>query len=221
MFPTQKTTVIAELPMRFSHRQTSPEADSKPVLLFVHGFTDTASGFLRRAYPEENWDPRFEILAPNGPFPVPQKIENNWREAYAWYFAQSKDAVLIAPEVGAKAMESLLTNLNLLEREKIIIGFSQGGFLAPHLLRRLKNVKKVIGIGCLYRSEDYPETLPCVVDGIHGTADDVVPFERGQESFLQLKQKNPRGQFYPIQDLKHTMNDEARALLKKLISESI
>lgn len=221
MFTYQKTTIMTELPMRFVHLQVSEQLEQKPVLLFVHGFTDTAHGFLHRAFPQENFDPRFEILAPNGPFPVPQKIGNNWREAYAWYFAESKEQALIPAVVGAHAVETLLTKLNLLQRDKIIIGFSQGGFLIPHLLRRLQNVKKAIGIGCAYRAEDYPENLSCAVDGIHGTDDDVVSFERGHESFLQLKQKNPQGHFYAIQGLKHTMNDEARAVLNKLISESI
>lgn len=213
----QKTKIISELPMSYLHFQKAPD---RPLLLFVHGFTDTAHGFLRRAYPEEAMDSRFEILAPNGIFPVPQKIDKGWREAYAWYFSESRDSAIVPPSVGADAIDKLLQQMNLQEREKVIVGFSQGGFLIPHLLQKLKYVKKAIGIGCLYRVEDYPQ-VPTVIDGIHGTADAVVDFDRGRDSFAALKAKNPLGQFYSIEGLGHTMSDESRALLKRLISESI
>jgi len=225
MHPYQKTKIISELPMSYLHlgktEASSVNQNPRPLLLFVHGFTDTAHGFLRRAYPDETMDARFEILAPNGIFPVPQKIEKGWREAYAWYFAESRDTAIIPPAVGADAIGKLLAQLNLQDREKVIVGFSQGGFLIPHLLQRLKNVKKAIGIGCAYRVEDYPEGSSTVIDGIHGTEDDVVGFERGRDSFAALQAKNPQGHFHAIAGLKHTMNDESRALLKKLISESI
>jgi predicted esterase len=214
----QKTKIITELPMSYLNLEKGAD---KPLLLFVHGFTDTAHGFLRRAYPEEAIDSRFEILAPNGIFPVPQKIDKGWREAYAWYFSESRDSAIVPPSVGAEAVDKLLLQLNLQEREKIIVGFSQGGFLIPHLLQKLKHVKKAIGIGCLYRVEDYPDSLSTVIDGIHGTADAVVAFDRGRDSFAALKAKNPLGQFHAIESLGHTMSDESRALLKRLISESI
>lgn len=224
MHQYHKTKITTELPMSYLHLVKSNTQNvsekKRTLLLFVHGFTDTAHGFLRRAYPDDMMDARFEILAPNGIFPVPQKIEKGWREAYAWYFAESKENAVVPPIVGAEAIERLIEQLNLDDREKIIVGFSQGGFLLPHLLKKVKNVKKAIGIGCLFRVEDYPEKMITVVDGIHGVDDEVVPFDRGQESFQTLKVKNPNGNFYPIQNLKHTMNDESRALLQKLLAET-
>ncbi|MBC7420861.1 MAG: hypothetical protein H7328_09035 [Bdellovibrio sp.] len=205
--------ITTDIPIRYHHLNAGPD---KPVLIFFHGYADSAQAFLRRAYP--GLDSRYEILAINGLFPVPQKKDNVWKQAFAWYFADfSTNSVLIHPNISANAVVHLIENLGLTSRVKLLLAFSQGGFFLPHILPYLKNVKHMISIAAAYASPEYQTNLNVPLDAIHGTEDDIVTFESGKTSFESLKKHNPHGIFKSFEGLRHTMNDESRAWLKDRI----
>jgi predicted esterase len=211
----EKFTTSLEIPITYIHLS---HGENKPLLVFVHGFADSAQAFLRRAYPEVTG--AYEILAINGPFPVPQKKGDEWKHAFAWYFADfAKGTTYIAPQVAVKAVEDLLKNLNLEKRQKMLIAFSQGGFFVPHLLPKLQNVKHVVTIGAAYRTEDYADSLTMPLDALHGSEDEVIALSRAKESFEVLKIKNPNGEFVEFSGMKHSMNDGARLWLKQKINK--
>ena len=79
----------------------------------------------------------------------------------------------------------------------------------------------MFSIGASYRRIDYPDSLPCVLDALHGTDDKVITCEIGREHFAQLKDINPKGVFQEFKDLGHTMNDEARKWLREKIDETV
>lgn len=208
-------TTSLDIPIRYEH--INPGGD-KPLLIFFHGFADSSSALLRRAYPEPN--DKYEILAINGPFPVPQKRGDKWKYAYAWYFTDfSTVTSYISPQVAVRAVCDLLTKLNLHNRQKMLIGFSQGAFFIPHLLPKLSNVKHVVAIGAAYRPEDYPATLNITIDALHGSHDEVISLDKAYESFQSLKIKNPKGEFIEFKDMGHTMNAESREWLSKKIDQ--
>lgn len=209
-----QTTVTSEIPMRYHHLN---QGERKALLIFFHGYADSAQAFLRRAFPD--LDDRYEILAINGLFPVPQQKENVWKHAFAWYFADfSSDSVLIHPKVSANAVSHLIDSLGLTERTKILLGFSQGGFFLPHVLPQLKNVKHMISVAAAYGSPEF-KTIDVSLDALHGSADEVVSFDKAEKTFATLKSKNPKGLFKKFEGLKHTMNDESRAWLKDRIEQ--
>lgn len=211
----KKFSTLIEIPITYMNSNTGQD---KPLLIFFHGFADSASAFLRRAYPQPS--DRYEILAINGPFPVPQKKDGLWKHAFGWYFSDFlTNTTFIHPKVAVKAVNDLLAHLNLNERKKMLIGFSQGGFFIPHLLPTQKNVEHVVSIGAAYRAEDYPETLNVSIDALHGTNDDIIPLASAAASFLSLKAKNPKGEFREFKEMGHTMNSEARAWLSNKIDE--
>lgn len=213
--PNEKIIINADLPMTYLHQQ---KGKGKPVLIFLHGYTDNGPSLLRRCFSES--DDRFEVLAPNGLFPTPLKAGNGWKEAYSWYFIDfDTNTVIVPADIAVKAIQELIEKLDLVDRDKIVVGFSQGGFLVPKLLPVLKNVKKVIGIGCGYRVGEYPDSPHFTVDAIHGDADAIVPYQRAFDSYKTLLEKKISGNFVSIKGLAHTMNDEARAVFKKMISE--
>ena len=45
----------------------------------------------------------------------------------------------------------LVHHLGLEDHDKILVGFLQGGLLAPRLALELKNVRRIIGIGTNFR----------------------------------------------------------------------
>lgn len=215
-FRTHKMTINSEIPISYHHLNAG---QNKPLLIFFHGYSDSAQAFLRRGFP--HLDERYEILAMNGLFPVPQKKDHVWKQAFAWYFADfSTNSVLIHPDICAKAVSHLLEKLGLQERDKILLGFSQGGFFIPFVLPFLKKVKHIFAVGAAYREQDYKEKLEIPVDALHGSEDDVISLQIAEKSFVEFVQKkNPFGKFKTFHGLKHTMNDESRAWLKERIDE--
>lgn len=211
----KKFKINIEIPMTYINVNVSKD---KPLLIFFHGFADSASALLKRAYPEAS--EKYEILAINGPFPVPQRKAGIWKHAFAWYFSDfTNHTTYIHPHVAAKAVNNLLTELNLQNRKKMLIGFSQGAFFIPHLLPDLCNVEHIVTIGAYYRPDDYPSVIPASVDAIHGTRDEVIPLEKARESFQLLKSKNPKGEWTEFKDMGHTMNAESRKWLIEKIDQ--
>lgn len=212
----KKILINSEIPVTYHHFNAG---EQKPLLVFFHGYSDSARGILRRAFPD--LDSKYEILAINGLFPVLQKRDDGWKQAFAWYFADfSKNSVLIHPEISAKAVIHLIEQLGLKDRKKVLIGFSQGGFFIPYVLPFLKNVVHLFGIGAAYREEDYSVKLAVPLEALHGTEDEVIPCDLSEKSFLKfVEKKNPQGKFHRFAGLKHTMNDEARNWLKNRIDE--
>ena len=205
------------IPMTYYHYNTS---DQSPLLIVLHGYTDSSTAAIRRLCPENLAD--LEVLAPNGLFPVPARRGEVWKPAYAWYFADfSKNAVLMHPDISAKAVSQLLSELNLVARPKILVGFSQGVFFIPYLLREIKNVCSIFAVGAAYRSEDYAQSIDIPFEALHGTDDEVISLTTAQSSFEQfVKTKCANGKFSVFPGLKHTMNDESRKYLSDRLIET-
>lgn len=193
------------------------ESENKPLVILLHGFADSAKSLLKRALPETPSE--VEILAINGLFPVPQKKDGHWKHAFAWYFVDFYTReVHIHPNVSAQAISELLRELNLESRPKILMGFSQGGFFVPYLLKFIKNVKQILIVGSIFRPDEYPnEQLK--IEALHGELDQIVSFEDSIQSFQALKQKrNIDGEYKSLPDMGHNFNDEAREwLIQKIL----
>ena len=198
------------LPVSFQHFVYG--ADDR-LVLFLHGYTDSGSSFVRRALRSK--EPKFSLLAPNGPFPLPVKSGEAYKEAYAWYFWEAaSDRILIHPHVAAKFLCELVDQSGYKETPKVIVGFSQGGFLAPYVLPELRNVKGIVSLGAAYREEAYPATNPFPLVAIHGVKDTIIPIERSEESFrVLLSTGKITGEYHRIEGLDHNINAEASDLL--------
>ncbi|MGZ3655564.1 MAG: alpha/beta hydrolase [Bdellovibrionota bacterium] len=212
-FNMGSTSYSVDVPSTYVHEGAG---DGKPLLLMIHGFQDSGPSFLRRTLPD--LDPRFEILAPNGPFPLPLRVENEWKEAYGWYFADlSKKKIHVHPRVAAGAVANLVRSLGLESRPKILVGFSQGGYFLPHLARELREVQRFIVIGAGFHPEFFSEFgLTQKVHAIHGSADDVIPLTEARSDFERLAASN-QGGFQEIPGMTHSFNEEGRAAFATLL----
>jgi predicted esterase len=218
----EKHETSLNIPVSYVHLNKSENASSdKPLVLMFHGFADSAKSLLKRAFDEIPND--VEILAINGPFPIPQKKENKWLHAYAWYFLDFETReVHIHPNVGVSAVHNLLVHLGFENRPKIIIGYSQGGFFIPYLIKSLKNIKQIFSVGCYYRVEEYPSNQKIKIDALHGAQDNVVSFEQAEQTFAQLKQeKIIDGNFLGLTSMGHNFNGESRLWLKNNLARAL
>jgi predicted esterase len=215
LFPTQYSLSV---PSSFLHRRAEKGA---PLLLFLHGYADSAPSFLRRLYPEP--DPRFEILAPNGPFPQPQRVEAEWKEAYAWYFADlSKNKIYIPPDAAAKAVAGLVRELGLESRRKILVGFSQGGYFLPHLARELGGVERFLAVGAGFHPEFFERygLTKVPIDAIHGTDDEVIPLAEAEGDFTRLTGEG-RGELVRVPGMKHKIDARGRAAFAEWLGAKV
>jgi predicted esterase len=213
--------VPVTLPLSYLHRPASSWAGSQSkLILFLHGYTDSARSFLKRAWPEP--EEAYHVLAPNGPFPVPVKTNDGYKAAFSWYFIddskKDQPQVVIPPSICIGMLTTLIQTLGYEDHPKIIVGFSQGGFLAPRLALQLKNVERIIGVGTGYQSADYQKLKNIEVDAIHGDQDPIIPLKVAQTGFSLLEQT--KKQFFEVGGLAHTLNNEAQAILKASVKRA-
>ena len=187
----------------------------KSITLLLHGYNERGLRIyrkLKRALPADTY-----IIAPNGPFPMPRPKADRLDFGYAWNFYDDHNGQY---HVDEHTIVSLIKNLiDPLNPEKLpitIIGFSQGGFLAPLLAYGIPEVKHVIGIGCIFRPRFFPRPATFTLDAIHGASDAIVSSERALQEIEVLKNTGINVNWHSISDLKHEINLEVIKLITTL-----
>jgi predicted esterase len=196
------------------------EAKGPGVVICTHGYQDHALSMLRRIGWWEREDLPFQILAINGPFPVPIWTAEGFKEAYSWYFRDtSRDLEFVSPVTTASKLNVLVSDLGLANTPKVLFGFSQGGFLAPYLATQFAGVRGIIGLGCGYPVEIYAQCSPLHVHGIHGTKDERIPLEPSKADFEQVLKNGHHGKFHVVPDLAHKVDHAIEPLVRRLALE--
>lgn len=216
--PQRREDIISlSVPITSLYRPAA-DPDSRDLVILLHGFQDTAESFDRRVFRDDV--PAFHALTPNAPFPAPIRNKDDWRAGFSWFFAdRSKGLILLHPSVGVEAVVQIVERRGFADHRKILVGFSQGGYVAPFVAKRLKNVVKIIGVGSGYRVADYEGVAVDDVDAIHGDLDEIVEIERSKHGFNELRPKLRAGEYFTLPGLKHGVDGRARELIKKRIVE--
>lgn len=209
----------------------TPEGAAAPprLYLLLHGFGQTAMapwGQLEPGLPA-----RAAVLSPNGPFPMPRRIspsgrevpaasEGEWMMGFAWYFYNPEtDQYFIDMEIGVRYLLELLGKLGLASVPTTVIGFSQGGYLAPFLGQALPCVDHVIGIGCQFLVDELSLPVRFRMDGIHGARDERVSPELAQRSHQRLVGAGMKGEFVLIPEAGHRMDAAMASEVRRLADE--
>lgn len=203
-----------DFPMPIRYHLTP--AKGPGVVICLHGYQDQALSMIRRL----GWwqaELPFQLLAINGPFPVPIWSAEGFIEAYSWYFRDtSRDLDFVSPKVTAERLELLINELGLEHVPKVLFGFSQGGFLCPYVAAQLNQVKGIIGLGCDYAVDVYAECAPTEVHAIHGQKDERIPFGPAQVSFQKVLAAGHHGQFHLLPELTHKVEGSLEPLVRRL-----
>ena len=153
------------------------------------------------------------IISPNGPFLIPHKKEQSFVARYSWYFFDSeKKHFYINFEPAAQMLSSMLDTIapNI---PVTVIGYSQGGYLAPKVAELYASVDKVIGIACTFRNNKFRER-DIEYHQIHSKQDIVVEYKGSKDEFIKLR--NP-GKYIEIDDIGHKLGPAYFEALKNLI----
>ncbi len=192
---------------------------SNRALLVLHGFSDNGRAARKRLLGMDSV-PGFSVFVPNGIYPSPVKVGDEYKEAYAWYFRDPRTGTqLVAPETAADSLWRLIERLKLSKKLWTILGFSQGGFFAPYLVRHGLNAKTIIAVGSAYRPEAYEGLSPVKVHAIHGEQDEDVPFEVARKSFDGIYDKGYGDSFTALPGVGHRLDDSGRAIIRRLLAE--
>ncbi len=197
------SSIETTLPFSYRHRAVpSP----KVLVIFLHGYSDHGGSFLKRLYPD-GWSSALSeaaVLIPNGPFPVPVKSETGWREAYSWYFYREEEQrMVISPATAIRECQQLIGKFGYENTPKILVGFSQGGYLAPQLAPEIKNVRQIIGVATGYREDYYLPLSKINLTAIHGSDDEIFPVGQARLAHGKIQSQGFDGQFIEIPNLKH------------------
>jgi predicted esterase len=188
----------------------------KSILLLLHGLDERGLRIYRKLIkflPEHTL-----VLAPNAPFPLPRPKPDRTDYGYTWYFYDrfSQDY-----EVNQSFALSLLTELIRLENPTklpvSIIGFSQGGYLAPLLGYEVAETERVIGIGCEFRHYFFKSPPHFKLSAFHGAKDQIIPAQNAKNEIDLLKEKEIDVSWHLIENAKHEITAEMGIELKKLL----
>jgi predicted esterase len=193
--------------------RTPPGLLARPAHAYVllHGYGLNAEwifGKLAGALPADA-----AVVALNGPFPIPERAQrprgtedrrSEWRIGFSWYFYDaSTDEYFIDMRVGAAFVRGALEALGLGDTPKTLIGFSQGGYLAPFAARELAGVARVIGVAAQFLDEELTGRLGFRCDAVHGLDDDVVAPAGAEAAIRRLAARGEQAEWHPVPGAGH------------------
>lgn len=195
-----------------------PQKKGEPLYLLLHGYQDRAKSLWRTIVPL--LPPQVGVLAPNGPFPLPQVNERTVKIRFAWYFFDPfKQQYFFGHEVPVSFLLSLLEQLELQETPLRIIGHSQGGYLAPFVALKLKNCTDIIGLGCKFKANLFPtQKLHFALHALHGEEDRIVDMQGAKQFHEDILAKGNKGKFISVARAGHGLEESLLNELAKLLS---
>lgn len=188
------------------------------VVLLLHGLHERGLRIYRKliSYLPDN----ALIISPNGPFPLPREKENRTEYGYAWYFYdRATKSYFINQKLACSWLAELLAQKNISHLPLTIIGFSQGGYLAPILGHALPQTKLVIGLGCEFRENLIDEKIKFPLVGLHGENDFVVNVNHSKIDAEKLIAKGMNVEWETIPNTKHEISEEMGLRVKTILEK--
>lgn len=186
------------------------------IYLLLHGYLldgEFMYNKLKESLPENSL-----IIAPNGPFMVPQKKGEEYFPKYGWYFFDPlKKSFYINYEPAAEYLKTILSIYNPKKKPVTIIGYSQGGYLSPKVAQIIPEITKVIGLACVFRNTKFNYRNDVVYHQIHGNIDLAVEMAGALEEWVTLKEKGNSGQFIELDEVGHRFSNEYLTSLQSIL----
>ena len=130
--------------------QSLGNPNSDRVILLLHGYAQNSQEIID-SFKSLIDESDAHWLVPNGVFPIPKKRKDYISYRFAWYFYNTvKQEYYIDFDYPSHVLSGLLAKLNTKDKAVTIIGYSQGGYLAPFVAQRYPQAQKVIGTKKMY-----------------------------------------------------------------------
>jgi predicted esterase len=224
---SQLITARAQVPgTLISDYQYRAVEGARELILLLHGYTLSGQIMMERfahCCPEDA-----AILAPNGPYPLPERqADGKYRVGFSWYFYNpANDTYFIDRRVAIELLEGMVRALGLAALPKRIVGFSQGGYLAPFAALGLGQVSQIVSVAAEYLPDDLDTALRARslgwppgfrADSVHGSEDDIVSLKDSQEGHAGMLARGAKGQFVLLEGEGHRMSASVQRAVRNLL----
>ncbi|WP_372654877.1 alpha/beta hydrolase [Halobacteriovorax sp.] len=208
-------TIKLEIDFPINYKLTKRK--SKKLLILLHGFAQTNEAILEHFLDSAPDD--YDILAPNGPLPIPKIRRDYIEKRYAWYFFdRHSNSYDIDYSLSANLLQKLVQTLGYDETPKVVIGYSQGGYLSPFAGLAMNKIQSIIGLCCTYKWQYITEELPFNVYSIHGVEDKLVDHQNSKVHFEKLKTSSKKeSRYISLKNEGHDLSDNIVQEALKLI----
>lgn len=186
------------------------------VILLLHGLGQRGKRIYRKLLAHLPLDAL--IIAPNAPFPLPRQKEGRTDYGHSWYFYdKAQKSYFTTMDLSIQWLKDLLLLENPTKLPVSIIGFSQGGYLSPHVGLSIPETKLVIGLACEFRSQFLIEAPPFKMIALHGELDEIVSPSSQLAEIELLKMKKINVDFHLIPETGHDISSEMAKLIRILM----
>jgi predicted esterase len=211
---TERIAVQAHLPFDYVIRES--ETSPRELILLLHGYSESGGRIFSKL--EASLPKDVVVLAPNGPFLIPEKTEKGYRTGYSWYFYNFEtDEYVIDMTTSLEFLADGIEKLGYSKLPLRIIGFSQGGYLAPFVGERLPNAKHVISLHSTYLYEELGEKLNFRADNVVGAKDEIIDSENSARSHAEIVKRSKSGAFFRLPDVAHRIDGEVARKVGELV----
>ena len=186
------------------------------VFLLLHGLQERGKRIFRKLLP---YLPQNSlVIAPNGPFPLPRVKEGRISYGHSWYFYDKFEQKYFLNQDLAKFwLRDLLTIENPNNLPVTIIGFSQGGYLAPLVGKEIKETKLVIGLACEFRTTLIQEKLTFPMEAVHGEHDEIITPTSALNEIQKLKEFGINIGWHSVKDTTHEITAQMGKTVEMLL----
>ncbi len=197
----ESSTLYLPAPYRMDYLQRS---GNDTLVVLLHGYGQSAQAIYQLV--GSVIPPQFSVLVPNGPFPLPGKARTVSSLGFAWYFYDSdSDKFFVPYSVPAQLVSDLLVRLQWQHKRIIIVGYSQGGYLAPFVAQELDQVAHVVCINASFRHE-LMNDKKFLVHAINGADDEIVDPVQAKLRHKQLEKLGRKGDFHLVEQANHRID---------------
>jgi predicted esterase len=186
------------------------------VVLLLHGLGERGKRIYRKLLPY--LPSNALIIAPNGPFPLPRNKEGRMDFGHSWYFYDKLEKKYFINQDLAKFwLRDLMKLENPDQLPVTIIGFSQGGYLAPLAGVEIAQTKLIIGLACEFRETLIQDKLPFPMVAIHGQKDEIITSNSALTEIQKLKKIGINVDFHLVQEAGHEITTEMGMMVQKIL----
>lgn len=199
-----------------------PIEKAQKTIIFLHGFGSNGKNLISIADFFKNDLPPTLFWAPDAIERCNESYDGfMWFQLYNQPIENLMKKVKIAAEIVEKAILNHVGALNLELKDVILVGFSQGAMLALYLMKYLRELGGVIAYSgkCFNRKEDNPSPKQTKVLLVHGSNDQVVPFENMWVAKEILQHNQYAVESLMCDGLEHSIDSNGVEEAKKFIKQ--
>ncbi len=209
--------IEVDAPIPFNYLELGNEKSEKN-LLILHGFAQNNEQILDELV--KKLDPsiseNYRIFIPNGIFPIPKIRREGIKYRYSWYFFDgSRQEYYVDMITPMTAIMNFFKQLEL--KEVIVVGYSQGGYLAPILASHCSIVSETISLNANTRVDKLGPEKNFKHTSIHNEGDPTVECENSYKSYEALKEIISEAEYFKLPVNTHEITQESISIINDLL----